>query len=264
MKNNAVVGRTEEGLETTPEWLPLPEEPIIELGEIHVFRALGDADPKTVASLEMVLSDTERERAGRFRFDRDRIRYTLSYGILRRILGAYLKTPPETIRIVPAEHGKPVLDPAFHSLDLQFNLSHTKGVSLFALASGMAVGIDVERTERESHSDIEVAERYFTEGEFRALRSLPEHGQRQAFFRCWTRKEAFVKALGRGLSFGLDRFEVSVEPGHSAALLKTFWDPEEAAFWSIVEVAPGAGYVGALAVRSRDIRLRYFDCSPVP
>ena len=264
VKNNAVGGRAEDGLGTAPEWMPSPETPIIEQGEIHVWRALGDADPKTVASLERILSDEERKRAGRFRFDKDRIRYTLSYGMLRRILGAYLKTPPETIRLAPTEHGKPVLDPAFHSLDLQFNLSHTKGVSLFAVASGLAVGIDVERTDRGARSDIEVAERYFTEEEARTLRSLPEHEQRLAFFRCWTRKEAFVKSLGRGLPFGLDRFEVSLAPGAPAALLKTLWDPNEADLWSVVEILPGPGFIGALAVRSRDIRIRFFDRPPAP
>jgi 4'-phosphopantetheinyl transferase len=137
---------------------------------------------------------------------------------------------------------------------LRFNLAHCQGLALYAIAWGREVGVDLEYI-RENLADQRIAERFFSPAEVETLRSLPEGVQREAFFHCWTRKEAFVKARGEGLSFPLDQFDVSLAPGEPAALLRTLGDPEEAARWSLRELFPGPGFVAAVAAAGHSWRL---------
>jgi 4'-phosphopantetheinyl transferase len=201
------------------------------------------------------LSQDEQVRAGRFRARRDRERYIVAHGLLRAILGLYLKTRPEQIGLRSGPFGKPALCPEQSGAALRFNLSKSHGLSLFAFARGRELGVDLERI-RPRLADGQVAGRFFSPREAALLQALPKEAQAEAFFNCWTRKEAYIKAKGAGLSLPLDQFEVSLTPGGPAALLSARWDPQEAARWSLRALTPASGYAAALAVEGHSWRLR--------
>lgn len=241
-------------------WLPAPAAALPGAAEVHVWRAsLDQAVPRVGALLETLQPD-ERERAARFRFEDDRNRFIAARGILRDILARALGSTPGAVRFVYGPWGKPALaEPA--PGDLQFNLSHSGGLALYALTCGRAVGIDVERIRPEVMRE-GIARRFFSPREVAALERLPEAERCAGFFRCWTRKEAYVKATGRGLLLPLDSFDVSLAPGEPAALLGTRPDPAEACRWSLMHLEPGNGWVGALAVEGHGLRLRCFEWAP--
>ena len=234
-------------------WAAPPHNLNIQKGETHVWRVALDQPDARVATLFALLSEDERRRAFRFHFDRDRRRFTVARGALRSILGSYLATPPERLRFGYSEHGKPFLrQPQPLLLDLRFNVSHSDELALVAVTVATEVGVDVEKI-RPDFAGLEIAERFFSPAEVRALRSLPIHLRSRAFFNCWTRKEAFVKATGRGLSFPLKAFDVTLAPGESPRLLRV--ENDDPARWSIFEVSPAPDFVGALVVESRDVLL---------
>jgi 4'-phosphopantetheinyl transferase len=144
--------------------------------------------------------------------------------------------------------------------ELGFNLAHSHELALYAITRGREVGIDLERI-RSNLVDEQIAERFFSPREVVVLRGLPTHRQREAFFNCWTRKEAYVKAKGQGLSIPLDQFDVSLAPGEPAALLSTQWHPQEASRWSLQKLNPGCGYVAALAVEGHDWQVKCWQWS---
>lgn len=220
--------------------------------EVHVWRASCRLTATEILTLRRLLSDDELERAKRFHFARDRDHYTAARAALRVILGRYLNLPPAGLRFKYNSFGKPTLDGGAGGL--RFNLSHSGGLALYAVALGREVGVDVEHLKDEM--DGGVAERFFSPSEVAALRSLAPEAQKRAFFDCWTRKEAYIKARGEGLSLPLDSFDVSVAPDEPAALLRTRDDAGEASRWTLHELSPGPGYAAALAVEGGDWRLR--------
>jgi 4'-phosphopantetheinyl transferase len=212
--------------------------------EVHVWRVELDCGADAAAHFRETLSSDERERADRFRFEQDRIRYTVARGVTRRLLGHYSDTDAAELRFEYGAHGKPFLPGS----SLRFNVSHSRGLGLIAVTRGREIGIDVEAI-RNDLADEKIAERFFSPGEVTALLSLPSEERIPAFFRCWTRKEAFIKADGRGLTRGLDSFDVTLAPGEPAALLRTAPDTEEVRRWSMLALDPGPGYAGALCVQ---------------
>src|SRR5262249_23128168 len=146
-----------------------------------------------------LLSPEERERADRFHFARDRDRFVIAHAVLRQILALYLQSQPELIQFVQQKHGKPELAPESNPLGLTFNLSHSGEVALVAVAAHMQLGVDVELM-RSDFGGEEIAERFFSRPEVEKLRLLAAHQRTRAFFQCWTRKEAYLKARGEGLS----------------------------------------------------------------
>lgn len=235
-------------------WEVPPESPALTADEVHVWRARLDPEPSAVALLAATLSADERARAARFRFDRDRVSYVVARGVLREILGHYLHVAPAELRFVYSPHGKPSLDAAPRASTLRFNVSHSHGFALYAFASGREVGVDVEYM-RPDFAGEEIAERFFSRGEVNTLRGLPRGERLAAFFRCWTRKEAYIKARGEGLSHPLELFDVSLTPGEPAALLATRPDPLEATRWSLEELSCAPGYAASLAVEGAAPRL---------
>src|SRR6185503_16840317 len=198
----------------------------IELGsEVHVWRAQLDLGDGPRAKLEQTLSADERARAGRFHFEKDRHHYIAGRGSLRAILGRYLDLEPDQVRFSYNAFGKPGLDPGAHQSSLHFNLAHSHGLALFAFNRNRQVGIDVEWI-RPDFATHEIALRFFSPPEVSALCSLPSSLQPTAFFNCWTRKEAFIKARGLGLSLPLDRFVVTLAPDAAPALLSAQGDPQ--------------------------------------
>lgn|SRR2546423_4482922 len=236
-------------------WLTPPRSPRLSTNEVHVWRASLMRREEEMVTLLRSLSEDELRRAYRFRFPRDQARFIAARGILRGILGRYLHTPPECVRFGYNAYGKPELLDEEEGARLRFNLSHAGRVALFAVASEREVGVDVE-TIRDDFACAEVAARFFSRREVEALAGLPARSFVRAFFNCWTRKEAYVKARGMGLSLPLDCFDVSLAPGEPTALLGTRGDEPEATHWSLREIEVGATHVAAVAVEGGEWRLR--------
>jgi 4'-phosphopantetheinyl transferase len=225
-------------------WLNPPDTLILSEKEVHVWRAdLAINEYFQSAFLEL-LSPDEKNRAGKFRFPEDRRNFIAARAILRLLLGKYLARGAAEISFHYSKFGKPGIadDNSF-----QFNISHSQNMALFAFTKKFDIGVDIEFV----NPDIEVkdiAANFFSANEIMNLLALPEEQQALGFFNCWTRKEAFIKAVGEGLSFPLDKFEVSLEPGKPAKLLATDWDREAVSKWSLYSISPGVNFVGCLAM----------------
>jgi 4'-phosphopantetheinyl transferase len=225
--------------------------PALPVNEVRVWRAALDLGSGEVETLKKTLAPDERAQAARFHFPRDRKRFIARRGLLRQILACYLGRPPDTLRFGRGPAGKLFLLGNSRAQDLHFNLARSHGLALYALARNREVGVDVERIEPDL-ADQEVAGRFFSPREFLAFRALPASLRVEAFFNCWTRKEAYLKARGEGLFAPLDTFDVSLAPGQPAALLNG-GDGR----WSLHAFIPAPGYAAALAVEGCDGHLRF-------
>ena len=228
-------------------------------GEIHVWRASLDRPAPSVLALRALLSEDERARADRFLLEHHRRRFAVCRGLLRVVLGRYLNRPPERLAFAYGPSGKPTLaGPA----PLLFNVSHSDELAVYAVARDREISIDVERVRPVAQPE-NIADHFFSPPERHALRAVPPERRLEAFYDCWTRKEAYVKARGEGLGHPLDQFAVSFGPGAPARLMPVSADSaREIAGWSLQALSPGAGYVGALAARGdgwRTVQRRWPD-----
>lgn len=212
-------------------------------GDVCVWSAGLNQSPEPFRPL---LSADERERAARFAFDRDRDRFVVGRGLLRTILGRHLDRPPGSLRFQYLAHGKPTLP------EVRFNLAHSHDRLMLAVTRLPSVGVDLERVRPEVGTD-EIAARFFSARERAELFALPPECRVAAFFRCWARKEAFLKVTGEGLAFPLERFDVSL--AERAALLAVAGDERRAAAWALYDVAAPDGFAAALAVEGRAGRI---------
>lgn len=204
------------------------------------------------------LDTGERERAARFHFEHDRNRFIVAHGALRIILSRYLNVTPVRLRFGFNAYGKPSLDDEAGASKIRFNMSHSGGLALYAVAFEREIGVDVEYM-RADLAGKEIAERFFSRRETEALNTLAPEVLTEAFFNCWTRKEAYIKARGEGLSHPLHAFSVSLVPGEPAALLSVEGDAQELARWTLVELMPNPDYKAALACEGRDWRLACYE-----
>ena len=240
---------------SVPLWRFPPETLVLARDEVHVWRATLDQQTASqIQSCYQNLSEDERARAERFHFERDREHFIVARGVLRAILGNYLNRAPECLSFCYSSHGKPALAGESDEDTIRFSVSHSHGVALYAVTRGRDVGIDLECI-RFDLAVAEIAERFFSQREVAMLRALPADVQQQAFFRCWTCKEAYIKARGEGLSLPLDQFDVSLAPGEPASVLGTRPDPSEASRWSLQELISTPGYAAVLAVEGHQWRL---------
>jgi len=239
-----------------PSWQKGPPSPVLWPQEVHVWRVRLDAAWSN--SFELALSPDDRERAARFRFEGDRHRFNIARASLRQILGRYLKANASGLRFEIGAYGKPGVDADQNNLDLRFNLSHSHQLALIAVARGREVGVDVEFVRADFASD-EVAEHFFSPVEVKQLVRMPAELKTRSFFNCWTRKEAYIKARGEGLSHPLDQFDVSFAPGAPAALIDNRLDPTEVSRWSFEELSPHPAYAAALTVEGNFSRLLLWD-----
>jgi 4'-phosphopantetheinyl transferase len=217
--------------------------------EIHIWRARLEADEQEYTRLKSLLNEEESSRANRFVFPHDRQHFTIARGTLRDLLGKYLHCLPEEIKFQTSEYGKPSL--ADRS-GVRFNLSHSYDLAVYVFSVGRELGIDLEKI-RSEFATGEIADRYFSANERRELRALPEEQRTEAFFLCWTRKEAYVKALGDGLQMPLDTFDVSLTPGALATLRSS-----DSHRWSIRSFLPGLGYAASVVVEGQLPSIRFF------
>jgi 4'-phosphopantetheinyl transferase len=221
-------------------WHAPPRRLSLSGAEVHVW-LIDLAQPNhAVAELECLLAQDERERAAQFHFERDRLRFKVAKAATRQILARYLDAEPRSLRFAEGAFGKPHLD----SGDVRFNLSHSGGYALLAAACGREVGVDLEEV-RELKDFASIAERFFSPGESGKLRSVTDAaGRAAAFFNCWTRKEAFIKAIGEGLSHPLDTFEVAFLPNETVELR----GDASTRRWVLKTLPVPKGYSGALVM----------------
>ena len=225
---------------------------------IRIWRVPLDHISAIYGRLEATLSRDETDRASRFHFERDRRRFTATRGTLRTILGGYLKTDPQLVKFDYGPQGKPSLAPAIS--DIRFNVAHSEELALIALSRERELGVDVEHIRPLNWAE-QIPERFFSSQEAAELRSLPRHQADAAFFACWTRKEAYIKARGGGLSIPLDSFSVSLDPSKPAALLHVVDDSNEVSRWAMVELQAAPGYAGALVAEGKNWNFSYCDFS---
>ena len=233
---------------STGRWDPRPHPPL-GAHDVHVWRVPLD-DETRVESYWALLDDEERRRATRFVRDVHRRRFIAAHGALRTILAGYLDARPTALAFVTGEHGKPALRDVTGRPPVEFNLSHSDDLALVAVARAHPVGVDLERWSEVEH--LELAERFFSPGERSALRALAHapHLVEAGFFAAWTRKEAYLKATGQGITRGLHHFDVALAPGEPARLLADRLDDQATARWAMFALDPAPGYSAALVVAS--------------
>jgi len=239
-------------------WAAPPGQLTLPNDEVHVWRASLTRTPSELQSLSSLLVPDETSRAQRFHFERDRASFIVARAVLRTILAAYLKLNPAQLQFSYSAHGKPALNDVEGSDGLRFNLSHSHALALYAVTRNREIGVDIEQIRADFAGD-EIAERFFSSTEIAMLRALPSNKRTEGFFNCWTRKEAYIKARGEGLSFPLDRFDVSLIPGEPRATLNVPEAPFEAARWSLQTLTPEDGYAAAIAVEGHDWNLKYWQ-----
>jgi 4'-phosphopantetheinyl transferase len=232
-------------------WSEPPESLSLATGEVHVWRVELNQPEPLLEKFRETLEEHELDRASRFHFEKHRRHFTAGRGVLRQLLSRYLGTKPEQLRLSYGAYGKPALNGEHKDSSLRFNMSHSHEVALFAFAEDRELGVDVEHVRTDFASE-EVARRFFSRREVETFNALPQHDQVAAFFNCWTRKEAFIKVIGMGLSQPLDKFDVTL--GQPAALLWVSGD--DASRWSLYDLEVGGDYAGALAVEGQVSRIR--------
>ena len=242
----------------------MPERPSLGQRDVHVLRVDLNQSLAIVDRCRQLLSADEQDRADRFHFESDRQHFIVTRGCLREMLARYLDigVGAQTIQLSYASHGKPELATSYSQpLPLKFNLAHSGDLALYAFTRVREIGVDLEQMRPDFTGD-EIARRFFSSNEVVRLTGLPASVRHEAFFNCWTRKEAFIKAKGIGLSLPLDQFDVTLAPGEAAALLFTRWEETEALRWSLKALDVGLGYVAALAVAGHDWELTCMEVNP--
>ena len=228
-------------------WNSPPQNLTLDINEIHVWRVSLTQTESGLQALAQTLSTDEQTKAERFHLPKGRSHFIVSRGALRAILSRYLHINPNLIHFKYNPYGKPSLIVAQGGDTLRFNLSHSAEITLIAITKNRDIGVDIESL-NPNFSYQQIAERFFSPLENTVLRSLPEYLQLTAFFTCWTRKEAYIKAVGKGLSIPLNQFDVTLAPGEPAALLNVQENPKEASRWSLIELIPSSDMVATVAV----------------
>jgi len=234
-----------------------PPVPELSSTEIHIWEFPLTASDSEFAAYATLLSEDERTRASRFRFERDARRFSVARASMRSILGGYTGSAGRDLRFDYSRYGKPSL--ANVTSDIRFNVSHSADLAMLAVVRGREVGVDIETIRAEVETD-KLAERFFSPKERESLRAIPSQERISAFFRCWTCKEAFLKAQGLGLSRSLESFDVEVNPERLARILSTRPDPEEAGRWSLFDVQTMPAFAAAAAAQGPATGLRIFRC----
>jgi 4'-phosphopantetheinyl transferase len=237
-------------------WGDPPRDLKLGVDQVHVWSAHLDDNPSLLPRLEATLTGDELARADRFVFETDRKRFVLARGMLRELLGTYLLIAPTEIRLRYGIHGKPAVDAPTGGSLLEFNLSHSNNIAVYAFSWGRELGIDVEQF-RPDIARAEIARRYFSMREIAELNALPPELRTEGFFLCWTRKEAYIKAKGEGLHIPLDSFDVSLSPGQPVTL-----SSRDEADWGIKSFLPFSqfqDYAAALVVKGINFEVSYFD-----
>lgn len=228
----------------------------VDIWLINLVNSVGQSD--RTQQCRCLLSPDELERADRFYFEKDRRHFTLARAAMREILGRYLGLTARDLCFSYGPKGKPELAGRLEETGIRFNLSHSSGLALLAVTQGLTVGVDIEWIKHDFATN-DIAEKFFSATEVHALRSLPAGQQTEAFFSCWTRKEAYIKALGEGLSVPLESFTVAFAPGVPAALLQVRVAPTEVERWSMYNIEVSESYKAALVVEGKNHTVKQME-----
>jgi 4'-phosphopantetheinyl transferase len=220
-------------------WMAAGQPSPLKMHDVHVWHASLDQPSAVIERVHQWLSADERQRAARFRLERHRNRFVVGRGLLRNLLGCYLNVDPGDVRLAYRAHGKPYLaDPKLH-----FNLAHSQALVLYAFTSQLEVGVDVEHIAPLPEAD-QIAARFFSPEECATLNTLPQEQKAEGFFTCWTRKEAYIKALTTGLSESLGQIHV--------------WPFARLPQWLIKTFSPSDAYIASLAIADLNASLSFF------
>ncbi len=240
------------------QWPAPPDTLVLNEGEVHVWRALLRREASEIPALLQILCEDERRKAAQFSFQEVREPFIVGRAVLRGILGRYLQVDPERVRFSYGPHGKPAIAPECGGEGISFNMSDSCGLAIYAVARGRQVGIDLERMRSDVPCE-RMAKRFFAEAELKALMALPADQRQEGFFNCWTRKEAYLKAIGKGLSVPLKNVTVSLAPSEPAVILAIQDDSGHAGPWSLVALHPDPAYSAALVVEGHESRLSFWQ-----
>jgi 4'-phosphopantetheinyl transferase len=241
-------------------WPLASPEALMGSNEVHVWRACFDVSVPQCENLLAILSADEIERAMRFHFEKDKIRFIAARGILRQILGRYLNISPEKFYFGYTSYGKPFVENSEGYDPMFFNLSHAGDFALFAFSHSGNIGIDIEKI-RNDVAVMQIAGRFFSEQEIRSLEAVDGSRQIELFFQYWARKEAFIKAIGEGVSFPLEKCDVSSVAGSGLFPVTLLNNPTENARWHVQDLFPKNGYTAAIVVEEKDCEFSYWDYS---
>jgi 4'-phosphopantetheinyl transferase len=237
-------------------WRSLPSELSLNDHEVHICLASVDIAKKEILSLRRFLTDEELARASKFIFEIDRVKYTVARGILREVLGRYLSVDPHSIVFLYNKYGKPCLDERYKNEKISFNLSHSGSMIIYGISKNRKIGIDIEKIHCMDSLD-RIVNRYFSSHEKACFEKLSSIEKQKTFFACWTKKEAYIKAHGKGLSYPFDKFSVSMLPGEEAALLCD--ENHDVFLWTLREIFSTEEYVAAVAVEGRDMDFIFYQ-----
>ena len=224
--------------------------------EAHAWKASLDQPASIIQMLEQTLSMEEKKRAGRFYFEKDRRRFIVGRGLLRTILEDYLNIDPIQLEFRYGKNGKPKLADKFGEGSINFNLSHSGDLALYGFTRYAKIGVDIERIRKIPDME-KIAEQFFSVRENTVFHSLPTGKRQEAFYNCWTRKEAFIKATGEGFAQPFHTFDVTFAPGEPAEFINLSNDLKEKNDWSLYALTPNSGFVGAIAVEGHPRLLTY-------
>ncbi|HWQ18484.1 MAG TPA: 4'-phosphopantetheinyl transferase superfamily protein [Methanotrichaceae archaeon] len=242
-------------------WCRPPEHVTLGRNEVHIWSTSLNLPEGYLSQLAQTLSEDELLRAEHLRFEKDKKWFIAGRGVLRQILGRYLCIEPGQLQFCYGPHGKPYLTAEFGGDELRFSLAHSNDLAIYAVTLSREIGVDLEYSRILPDAE-EIAARLFSIRENAAWLRLPAEKKQDAFYVCWTCREAYVKALGSGLAQPLG------EPDESLRLLEPGWlshaahDPVEAARWSLKVLVPAPGYIGALAMAGGECHLRCYQWSP--
>jgi 4'-phosphopantetheinyl transferase len=235
-------------------WSAAPIDIFLQNDEVHIWCADLNLPEISLEQLVNNLSADEQTRAARFIHAQDRSHFIAARAILRDILSRYCKIVPNEIKFNYSAKGKPLLTLEANQPKLFFNLSHSHDLALYAVTNLDRIGVDIEYTRRNIDA-LEIAERFFSKNEIESLHSLSASEQLIGFYKIWTRKEAYVKAIGEGISHSLDQFSVSISSGKSAVMFDAS-EPRLNHNWFIYDIPIMGDYEAAIAMLSNDILMQ--------
>lgn len=231
----------------------IPEKSIL-ADEVHVWRVFTETISIQIKNLQEILSADELERAGKFYFEKDQERFIKAHGILRMILSNYVGVEPQHLRFKYSAFGKPMLANNPDNRSICFNLSHSDGVVLYAVTLDHHTGIDVERVQSDIDTE-QIAKRFFSSDENNLLDAVPEKERLAMFFKFWTRKEAVIKATGKGISYPMEKLDVSSMQDTFLSTIELIDDTKENLSFSVYDLFPEKGYAAAIAISGNDCKI---------
>ncbi|NET26972.1 4'-phosphopantetheinyl transferase superfamily protein [Okeania sp. SIO1I7] len=238
--------------------LPLGQKLELSPNHVHIWSKNLKLPPSAINKLSKILSSDEIDRANKFHFERDKNRFIIARGALRKILSRYLNIEPKKLQFTYSERGKPYLS----DTSILFNLSHSQDLALYAITTVNSIGIDLEYI-RPMNDAEGLAKRFFTAQEYNLISQLPPQQQQEIFFKIWTCKEAYLKATGDGLAGGLEKVEVCLTPEQPIQFISINGDFQEAARWYLYQFIPESNYIAAVAVAGKNQNLSFWQINNI-